>query len=481
MWEEIIMYENIKGNLKVSRYIVPFSYVGGYIEAVDRINEDWELTLAPKTEQDIYEYVASSLYLSKAELKKKTSSIGSLWSKRKDGSISFPSLGYKDSADAEIIYPIIFKSMGMSLFRNGLGFIWYDVMLMNPEGKPVNNTNIIVNFHNRFKELNLHSNTRRIIQISDVQSEPFMMGQWINQILLRNFGCVRFYPGRLHCKDTATQEMVPDKAVLFNYYIIYHKEDMQLQKKLSMRLSSGYNTKYKVSTLDDSRLFMPFENVYWNICKEGCGCCVSTEGYDSFFEEIFPNKVLNDYFTLYLLLLYQSYSLLIYAERIETDFSADSQHYLNNKEYSNIQAFLAEMNTFMLKSTHVSVSHIQHQNDFYNYGMKELRIYEDIKSVMSGADTLGEMQKLVENHEKEDRDSKLNTALALLAIWTLFSAITDGLAFVDWIFFNKKLLSNPFYCFVSILIGVIIFTIGIIALSRVITRKNKKNKKKGIT
>ena len=482
------LYENIKGSQKVSRYVVPFSFIGNYIEVVDKINEDWELMQPPKTEQDVYEYIASSLYLSEAELKNKTSSIGSLWSKREGGRISFPSLGYKDSADSENIYPISFERMGMSLFRNGLGFIWYDVILMNSEKEPVKNTNIIINFHDTFKELNQDRNTSMIIQLSDEQSEGFIMGEWIKQILLENFGCVRFYPGRLHCmsntmkktkSDKVVQDIVPDKARLFNCYYIYHEGDIQLQKKLTMQLSSGYNNRYKVSTFNNSQLFRPFENVYWNICKEGCGCCVSIEENDEFFEKWFPNKVLNDYFMLYLLLLYQSYSLFIYAERIETDFSADSQYYLNSKEYSGIQTFLAEMNTFMLKSTHVSVSHIQHQDDFYNYGMKELRIYEDIKSVMSGAGTLGEMQKLVENHEKEECDSKLNTALALLAIWTLFSAITDGLASVDWIFSDNNSRGNPLYWFFSILIIVSIFTIGAVALSRIITRKNKRRSKKG--
>ena len=466
------MYENIKGNLKESRFIVPFSYKGNYIEVAGRIKEDWDLMMPPQTEQDIYEYVAKSLYLSDAELEKRTGSIGSLWSRRNDGNIQFPILGYKESDD-ENIYPITFKNMGMSLFRNGLGFIWYDVLLNGSDKKPLN-TNIIVNFQNRFKELNLHSNIRRIVLINNMQAEPFMMGKWISQVLSKHFGEIKFYPGRLDCQKGTAHKIVPDKAVLFNYFILYDKEDMELQKKLTLRLSSGYNTNYKVSTFDDTKLFMPFENVHWNISKEGCGCCVSTKMKDPFFEKIFPDKVRNDYFTLYLLLLYQSYSLLMYAEKIETNFSSDPQYYLNNKDNSNIQAFLAEMNTFLLKSTHVSVSHIQHQNDFYNYGMKELRIYEDIKSVMAGADTLDEMQKLVENREKEDHDSKINTALALLAVWALFSALTDGLAFVDWIFFNEKLLSNPLYCIVSILIATIIFAIGLIALFRILPRKNKR-------
>ena len=62
MQERKNMNESIVGNLKLARYIIPFSYEGNYSDASTKINSNWELRKPPDTEQDIYEYVADSLY-----------------------------------------------------------------------------------------------------------------------------------------------------------------------------------------------------------------------------------------------------------------------------------------------------------------------------------------------------------------------------------------------------------------------------------
>ena len=155
--------------------------------------------------------------------------------------------------------------------------------------------------------------------------------------------------------------------------------------------------------------------------------------------------------------------------------SANPEFYLNSKDDTKIQRLLAEMNTFTMKSTHASVSHIQHQNDFYEYGMTRLRIREDAESVVAGAESLDEMQNLVEAKEKEKNDSVINTALALLSVWAFFSAISDGVASVNWLFFDENLYSNSLYRIVSLSVSAFVSIIGIAAIMYVIIGK-KKNK-----
>ena len=164
----------------------------------------------------------------------------------------------------------------------------------------------------------------------------------------------------------------------------------------------------------------------------------------------------------------------MYAEKIELKMSANPDFYLSNKDDSKIQKLLAEMNTFTMKSTHTSVSHIQHQNDFYEYGMQRLRIKEDADSVIAGAESLGEMQKLVEEKEKEKNDSVINTALALLSVWAFFSAISDGVASVNWLFFDENLFTNPTYSIASIIMATIVCGVGIFALIYIIVGKKKQ-------
>lgn len=465
------MNESIVGNLKLARYIIPFSYEGNYSDASTKINSNWELRKPPDTEQDIYEYVADSLYSTEKAISESENDIGSLWVPKKGSKIRFPRLLYIDSVSNEQ-FKIYSHEIGLSIFRNGIGFVWYDISLRHMDTSFVTDTDIIINFQNKFKELNRKSNISRIVL--EENDSSFVLGEWIENTLLADIKGKRFYPGRIHCSNSGYSTKVPDKALLYTYYIAFGDMDTQELLKLNYRLSSGYDTKYKLPNSIVENCFTPFENVVWKITKEGCGCAVNTDEKDSFFTRLFVDKVRNDYFILYLLLLYQSYSLLMYAEKIELKMSANPEFYLNSKDDTKIQRLLAEMNTFTMKSTHASVSHIQHQNDFYEYGMTRLRIREDAESVVAGAESLDEMQNLVEAKEKEKNDSVINTALALLSVWAFFSAISDGVASVNWLFFDENLFTNPAYSIASIIMATIVCGVGIFALIYIIVGKKKQ-------
>ena len=465
------MNESIVGNLKLARYIIPFSYEGNYSDACTKINFNWELRKPPDTEQDIYEYVADSLYSTEKAISESENDIGSLWVPKKGSKIRFPRLLYIDSVSNEQ-FKIYSHEIGLSIFRNGIGFVWYDISLRHMDTSFVTDTDIIINFQNKFKELNRKSNISRIVL--EENDSSFVLGEWIENTLLADIKGKRFYPGRIHCSNSGYSTKVPDKALLYTYYIAFGDMDTQELLKLNYRLSSGYDTKYKLLNSIVENCFTPFENVVWKITKEGCGCAVNTDEKDSFFTRLFVDKVRNDYFILYLLLLYQSYSLLMYAEKIELKMSANPEFYLNSKDDTKIQRLLAEMNTFTMKSTHASVSHIQHQNDFYEYGMTRLRIREDAESVVAGAESLDEMQNLVEAKEKEKNDSVINTALALLSVWAFFSAISDGVASVNWLFFDENLFTNPAYSIASIIMATIVCGVGIFALIYIIVGKKKQ-------
>lgn len=471
MQERKNMNESIVGNLKLARYIIPFSYEGNYSDASTKINSNWELRKPPDTEQDIYEYVADSLYSTEKAISESENDIGSLWVPKKGSKIRFPRLLYIDSVSNEQ-FKIYSHEIGLSIFRNGIGFVWYDISLRHMDTSFVTDTDIIINFQNKFKELNRKSNISRIVL--EENDSSFVLGEWIENTLLADIKGKRFYPGRIHCSNSGYSTKVPDKALLYTYYIAFGDMDTQELLKLNYRLSSGYDTKYKLPNSIVENCFTPFENVVWKITKEGCGCAVNTDEKDSFFTRLFVDKVRNDYFILYLLLLYQSYSLLMYAEKIELKMSANPEFYLNSKDDTKIQRLLAEMNTFTMKSTHASVSHIQHQNDFYEYGMTRLRIREDAESVVAGAESLDEMQNLVEAKEKEKNDSVINTALALLSVWAFFSAISDGVASVNWLFFDENLFTNPAYSIASIIMATIVCGVGIFALIYIIVGKKKQ-------
>ena len=113
---------------------------------------------------------------------------------------------------------------------------------------------------------------------------------------------------------------------------------------------------------------------------------------------------------IYILLLYQLYSLIHFSEKIEYELSADAKDYLRAPEAYNLKLkeIQAEINTFLLKSVHTSVSQMQTQNDFYQFAKKNLRLREEIQSLTAGVDFL---EELLETQEEQRRQEKENAEL----------------------------------------------------------------------
>ena len=113
-----------------------------------------------------------------------------------------------------------------------------------------------------------------------------------------------------------------------------------------------------------------------------------------------------------------------------------------------------------MKSVHTSVSHVQYQNDVYNYIAKRIRIKENVESLTAGVDFLEELQETREEQkrmqqekktaekrqrelekqeqkEKEEarkrqqEDDRLSIGVSILSLLTVISAFADGIGFLD--------------------------------------------------
>lgn len=122
------------------------------------------------------------------------------------------------------------------------------------------------------------------------------------------------------------------------------------------------------------------------------------------FKSLIPSKVRTDYFALYMKILYQSFSLLLYAEKIQTNILASSEKYIAEPLDKKITNLFGEINLFLTKSMATSVSHIHHQSEFYVYIKKQLRIQDDVESLTLGLNALDtyllDVYHLTENEEK---------------------------------------------------------------------------------
>ena len=475
--------EEIKLQNYRTRYIVPFSYEkeeASYEAIYEGLcgSEEWALAELRAGEQDIYDYILDAF-----ATKENKSNVASAWNyERKDKKGRILQLAWRlPKRDKEILVEI--REAGLFLFRSGIGLFWFEPVF------PKNQLTLdeMVLFQNRFKELNRGDNVLSFYQIVDdsmrvdveegqttLEQNPegidqcvnfsligregsrqlkfwackkFTMGNWIAR-LLGTLPCpVRFYPERKNCYPNAAHmvpedypAMVPDKAILFHYVVMAEQETTKEDLlHAAFYLTNGYKNSYMMVQEIESQMYKPFENAYWNVTRGGCGYYVRCrEENQAFYTGDMQSKVIRDYFLLYILLLYQSYTLLYYSEKLQAVLSADTREYLEDVAYTDIlEKMSTEINGFLVKSVYASVSHIHHQNGFYEYAENVLGIKADIQSITIGLDSLEELQKM-KLHEQEtknekeveemrqQRDNRLNLGLGALALLAIFSAFVDG-------------------------------------------------------
>ena len=243
-------------------------------------------------------------------------------------------------------------------------------------------------------------------------------------------------------------EMVPDKPLLFSYCLLDLVEESM--PDYTFRLGNGYTPAYLVSEEARQEIRHPFANAWWSASQEGVAYCakVTPENIET-FRNIISRKIRIDYFTLYLKVLYQSFSLLIFAERIQKEVPASMAGKDETAFTEPITKLLGEISLFLTKSMATSVSHIHHQSEFYNYLKQRLRVKEDVESVTAGMNALEVLMREESGDAERQRDNKMQTILAMFTLLGLFSALADCKSFFD----NFESLQGIYYfCLAAIFI-----------------------------
>lgn len=445
----------MNGTIKkyVSRYVIPFYFDyenDGYIKIVKYFLDDekdykalglpkdckwvkrgfWEnykTDEASQPEMDIYTYLLEIL---KDEEEINVDNLGASYVLKTNGSLF--NLQYVKAEEKECIN---FKcnDLGTLLFKNGIGFIWYDIEF----GKNLSIEEYI-NFQHEFKELaRTHSEVIRKKTGKD-EYEVFCMGKWIANLFDSSELGIKFWAERKTDLDDTEQKIIciPDKSLLFQYMFIDTAEDQE-RMDLAFRVANGYDTKYNSPSTLKNGIYEPFGNTCFYTSKTGTAYVVSdNESNATFFEDNFKGKYVRDYFFIYVLLLYQTYSCAHYS-RLLTKLPAEVKAIESNKKHiEQLDNLHSQINLFLVKSTYESVSNIQHQNGAYIYGKEALRIEEDMKSLTVGLEALRvievERQKVIDDELIDRKDRALNMGLVIFGFLVVFSVAIDALNLVDW-------------------------------------------------
>lgn len=601
------------------RYVVPFTFDISFEEAAaltekqmdpdGRMKSVWtrRIVSRDKRESDLYDYIRNEARVGEAAGDIPEEKIGCEWLhrsseelKQRDGMkilelLYFETPAVSGDKELPLSLNISVTNLGLVLYRNHLGFIWYELAL------PLNDMNTLqlVFFQNRIREMNRGANGDRNaflwkkcrgipaygIAVEDKKHdisaqgiaaekgrygrkryiEPFMFGTWIAE--LTGFLGVRFIaerysvykkvvmgamasissiPGEKRTFDEeqlvrqakqnlfgnpdfetdkrresvlkgevrrlkadlipADHKFVPDKALLFTYGS-FRCEDaagwpMEDRYPLAYWIANGYAPSYRFSEDRKQQMVRPFSNVLWYATQEGTAYLVwPDEDNERFYNSTMLSKIRGDYFTMYLKILYQSYSLLLYAQKIQNDISAKNGGHLKEGADEKITEIYEEINLFLTKSMATSVSHIDHQSGFYNYLKKQLRIQEDVASVTAGLNALDslkreqkqreetarlqaewlkererdhqaaeaerkreERERQAEEAEKR-RDNVLQLFLALFGLIGIASALLDGYQFI--VELNRGSISGNMALNLGIFFAVIT-VIGIVTLVAVV-------------
>lgn len=314
-----------------------------------------------------------------------------------------------------------------------------------------------------------HNAARNVLmaKVTYTLEKATTLGEWLRDNITDKLPyTVNFYPARkMKAGIEHAGGMIPDKALLFNYIVFNAKEqpaDFELEK-CAYYLTNGYKDSYVIPQNIKSQMFSPFGNAVWYAAKEGCGYYILADDSNiEFFSQNMKTKVMDDYFILYLLLLYQTYSVLHFANEIANDISANPKDYENDdkKDVGRYEQFIREnagklaklrtqINLFMLKSVYTSVSHIHHQNSFYQYVEERLHIRDDLNSLTMGLEAIEELLSVRqvkldeearqrENAEREAYDRKMKWGMSIVSFFTSFNFINTCVGiWGNWCLFGE--------------------------------------------
>ena len=472
---------------KVDEYIdYPYSFMGNINK---NIEARWKRSSLRHLNQDVYGYIIDEFVLEgDIDYKDEVNKMGIYWNYdlfKKDPFVVY--------FDKEV--PIEINDMGLYIFRSGVGFLWYEIKTDHF------NTSIdLIRFQNIFKQLDrsydhhISFKKDKFIGLDNIEDNdiPIILGSYFAERLA--FLNIKFQAERKNVysdllKDiypsmtieeinNLLPEYCPDKSILFSYVV--YKRDEAWQKndetlKTAYYTTNGYRESYEMSDIIKDSVANPFSNVYWIASKEGCGYFAWERNDNSdFFENNQYYKVMDDYFILYLRALFQSFSLMKYSVYTSKILTSNYDDYLTVSDkteihYDEISSIGAEINLFIVKSLVTSVSHIQHQNEFYAYVVDRIKVNEDVNSVTAGLnvlndmqnDTLNKKQRLVadeaERREK-DADNSFQIGLGLVTFLAVISAFADSYSFMEGLAKNELSgLTQIFFIILCIICFMILF------------------------
>ncbi len=351
--------------------------------------------------------------------------------------------------------------LGIYYFRTNIGLLWYELKL--GEGSENMDLEDLIYFQNKVKELHRADKTQFLLSRGEAKPKLYEGSKLFTDLLeellaldapdenqpYKNAKLAFHFFDKSQTREKkddkgnviAPSREVPDKALMFSYLLLdpagYEEDGTLIEEeaeeeleKIAYYFSNGYTSRYHISPATRDRMMEPFEGVRWFAGRDGAGYyALRREDNQTFYENGLAGKIRVDYFLFYILALHQSFTVNNYQRRITDELSANPDNYLDDGYTGQkMEHLLAEINVFSMKSIYMSVSHVQHQNDFFEYLQEHLKIREDMETLSLGIESLTELARIQREDGEKENERKMNGLLGIISILAIVSALTDGTA-----------------------------------------------------
>lgn len=394
--------EDKKVEKVVLRYVVPFKYESNYIDVLNDITHtDKDISIINTNHQNqgklwnvnednsyysnLYSYVSNEFSgFDGVNIYEERS--GATFVMEKEVVNTIPSLYWLYGDNSDVI-PFSISNMGLYVFRNHLGFIWYEVKFDESMDHEFS-IHDIEQFQHSFRNLNPSDNHYNFcIETNDteiylngalnnntIHMIPISMGAYIRKILIETLkDTITFLPDKENVNKVLPdflvqkmkncskkfQQLLDDnklneyleqlfgvngatRSILFTYLCAEGSDDLlecsinEDKRRISYYLTNGYNDSYLYSDKMSEKMQYPFDDVVWYSTCEGTSIIswpyrseIYTKDNLYFLSNLFPEKIRSDYFHLFIKAIYETYSLLLFSEEIQNKISDNTDLYKN--------------------------------------------------------------------------------------------------------------------------------------------------------
>ena len=301
----------------------------------------------------------------------------------------------------------------------------------------------------RFEEKNVHPNQKKYKRRK--QEFDLAKEKWANMTV----------------SDIVRQEglpsdvkVVPDKALLFSYVVFNTDRELASEEEKAgaihelcrnaYYLTRGYKQSYKVASdaaNERAQMFERHENDFWDAALEGAGDYVllydhlldreQRQNYSHFFDTIRPREMKGDYFLLYILLLYQHYSIVLYSRKISETVPGqrDALERITDDEdrvYAGLRTLKNELDLFMANSMFEAIGQITDVCNLYTYIETKLQIKKNLETLRQGLDGINHLCEDIIRKKERETEEKINSLVTVFGFLVIISIVVDAMSLVLW-------------------------------------------------